>query len=220
MTKRRIYIAGPMRGIKLFNFPAFDAARDRLAGECWECFSPADLDRQAGFDPGDLPDDYDWQDLDAIDFDLREAARRDLAVLTTCDAIFMLDGFKASNGAMAELSVASWLGLRVYCERDWDLIDEYDDTEQLLPVTQSTRESVLQEAIRITQGDRQASYGTPADDFARTAAMWSAIKGVEFTAREVAAFMICVKLSRQTHQNKRDNWVDIAGYAGCGSECE
>jgi len=47
----------------------------------------------------------------------------------------------------------------------------------------------------------------------------SAIKGVPFTAREVAMFMVCVKLSRETHQRKRDNWVDIAGYAKCGSLC-
>ena len=49
--------------------------------------------------------------------------------------------------------------------------------------------------------------------------MWSAIKGVPFEAREVAMFMVALKLSRETHQRKRDNWVDIAGYARCGSLC-
>ena len=29
----RLYIAGPMRGIPLWNFPAFDAARDMLIKE-------------------------------------------------------------------------------------------------------------------------------------------------------------------------------------------
>jgi len=78
---------------------------------------------------------------------------------------------------------------------------------------------VLEEALRITQGDRNPSYGPPDQNFQRTAAMWSALKGVHFEAREVAMFMIALKLSRETHQRKRDNWVDIAGYARCGSLC-
>lgn len=80
-------------------------------------------------------------------------------------------------------------------------------------------ESVLEEARRLVNGDRQNQYGPPDQDFQRTARMWSALKGVEFSAQDVAAFMICLKLSRQTHQNKRDNWVDVAGYAECGNRC-
>jgi hypothetical protein len=81
------------------------------------------------------------------------------------------------------------------------------------------QESILEEARRIVKGDRQNQYGPPDQDFQRTAKMWSALKGVEFSAQDVAMFMICLKLSRQTHQNKRDNWVDVAGYAECGSKC-
>jgi hypothetical protein len=80
-------------------------------------------------------------------------------------------------------------------------------------------ESILAEAERVTSGDRQAQYGPPDQDFQRIAGMWTALKGVPFTAREVAMFMVCVKLSREAHQRKRDNWVDIAGYAKCGSLC-
>jgi len=32
--------------------------------------------------------------------------------------------------------------------------------------------------------------------------------------------MICVKLGRQSHAAKPDNWLDIAGYAACGAECD
>lgn len=81
-------------------------------------------------------------------------------------------------------------------------------------------EDVLEEALRVTKGDRQADYGPPDQDFQRTAKIWSALKGVHFEAREVALFMIALKLSRETHQRKRDNWVDIAGYARCGSLCD
>jgi hypothetical protein len=80
-------------------------------------------------------------------------------------------------------------------------------------------EDVLEEALRITSGDRNASYGPPDQDFQRTASLWSALKGIPFTAREVAMFMILLKLSRETHQKKRDNSVDIAGYARCLDIC-
>jgi hypothetical protein len=80
-------------------------------------------------------------------------------------------------------------------------------------------EDILEEALRITSVDRQAQYGPPDQDFARTAKMWSALKGVEFEARDVAMFMICLKLSRETHQRKRDNAVDGAGYFRCLHIC-
>lgn len=78
---------------------------------------------------------------------------------------------------------------------------------------------ILLEAYRLTTGDRQNKYGPPDQDFARIAPMWSALKGIRFEPREVAMFLICVKLSRETHQRQRDNWVDIAGYARCGNIC-
>ncbi len=80
-------------------------------------------------------------------------------------------------------------------------------------------DDILVEALRITSGERQDQYGPPDEDFARTAKMWSALKGVDFTAEEVASFLICVKLGRNAHQAKRDNWLDIAGYSRCGDIC-
>lgn len=94
----------------------------------------------------------------------------------------------------------------------------HEDPSPSAPPTPAP-ECILAEAARVTTGDRQAQYGPPDQDFQRIAQMWSALKGVPFEAREVALFMVCVKLSRETHQRKRDNWVDIAGYARCGSLC-
>ena len=47
---KRLYIAGPMRGIPQYNFPVFDAARDKAIALGWDAVSPADLDRANGFD--------------------------------------------------------------------------------------------------------------------------------------------------------------------------
>jgi len=196
-TSLTVYVAGPMRGRKYFNFPAFDAAKVNLERRGFIVISPADLDRTEGFDPETLGSDYDWMDLEACDFSILHAIDRDIAALKKCDAIYLLRGWEASTGAKAEKALAEWLRLSVLYEE----------------------EDILEEALRITTGDRNAAYGPPDQDFHRTALMWSAIKGVPFEAREVAMFMVALKLSRETHQRKRDNWVDIAGYARCGSLC-
>ncbi len=76
-------------------------------------------------------------------------------------------------------------------------------------------ESVTLEADRIVAGDRNDSYGRPIDDFSRTAVMWSAILKTRVTAEQVAMCMIAVKLSRECNKPKRDNTVDVCGYAKC-----
>lgn len=73
-------------------------------------------------------------------------------------------------------------------------------------------ESILQEAARLTNGARQATYGHPLDDLGRTATMWGAILGVPVSAEQVALCMVAVKISREVHAHRRDNVVDGAGY--------
>ena len=85
------------------------------------------------------------------------------------------------------------------------------------------RESILQEAIKLTTGDRNNTYGPPDQDFARTAKMVSAMLENKLSAplapEDIAKIVICIKLSRLTWAHKPDSWVDIAGYAACGHEC-
>ncbi len=75
------------------------------------------------------------------------------------------------------------------------------------------RESILHEAHTLVHGVRGEDYGHPYHDFSRTAKIWSAILGVDVTPEQVALCMIGVKISRECNRPKRDNRVDIAGYA-------
>jgi len=110
---KSIYIAGPMRGITFYNFPAFDAARDALEAAGWEVVSPADMDRNVdGFDPATRPVDFDWNRMPA-QVDFGDCVTRDLDAVRYCDAIFMLEGWQESKGARAELAVADWLGKEI-----------------------------------------------------------------------------------------------------------
>jgi hypothetical protein len=96
------------------------------------------------------------------------------------------------------------------------------------------REEVLLTANCLVNGDRNAQYGEPNQDFQRTADLWNVLLNarLEYLIRNakewsnaitpsmVAEFQILLKLSRNTHQKKLDNWIDIAGYAACGADCE
>jgi Domain of unknown function (DUF6378) len=78
-------------------------------------------------------------------------------------------------------------------------------------------ESILEEAQRLTHGERGLAYGPPHEDYGRVAAMFNALMARKLkeplTPADMALAMCCVKLSRQANSPKRDNMVDLAGYA-------
>lgn len=249
---KTLYIAGPMRGIAWFNYPMFDRIAGVLREQGLCVISPADEDRkQDGFDPFKNPD-YANPDRCVFpsELDFHKTVRRCLEAVLQCEEIVLLPGWERSSGAVAELTLAMWLNKRVRHVRIddadtvqfvcfWkgleslamDLCDEYHP-EYVEPGNEidvreedEAADDILEEALSITRGSRNASYGPPDQDFRRTAGMWSALfasklrEGVTFEPRDVALAMILLKTSRETHQRKRDNWVDIAGYARCGSLC-
>ena len=77
----------------------------------------------------------------------------------------------------------------------------------------SEPKSILAEADELVNGDRAKAYGHPSKEFERVAVMWSAILGCTVEPRKVGLCMIALKISRECNAHKRDNLVDIAGYA-------
>jgi len=75
------------------------------------------------------------------------------------------------------------------------------------------RGKILNEALDVITGERQDQYGNPEDSFAGIAERWSHYLGVDLTAVDVAHMMIEFKLERECNSPKRDNLVDICGYA-------
>lgn len=75
------------------------------------------------------------------------------------------------------------------------------------------RESILDEAARLTSVDRQRHYGHPRHNFALIARLWSALLGVEVEPRMVGRMMIAMKIARDCNMPTRDNLTDSAGYA-------
>ena len=113
--RKRIYIAGPMSGYEFFNFPAFDEAKRVLeAGGAWDIVSPADIDREYGFDPSFMPVDSDWHEVPPAAGTRSDIIRRDIDALLECDAVYMLPGWRKSTGARAEFTLAVWKGLQLF----------------------------------------------------------------------------------------------------------
>lgn len=93
-----------------------------------------------------------------------------------------------------------------------------------------TRQTILDEAARCVNTDRNTQYGEPEDNFKIIAKFWEAYiqercasesANISITSADVAAMMVLFKVSRVAGgQAKADNWIDIAGYAACGGEVQ
>lgn len=83
----KIFISGPMTGIKDFNKHSFMMAETRLR-----------LLGHSPFNPSWLNFDKNWTN--------EEMLAVDLAALALCDGIFMLDGWEDSKGANIEYDFA------------------------------------------------------------------------------------------------------------------
>ena len=73
--------------------------------------------------------------------------------------------------------------------------------------------SILQEAIEICGGDRKTDYGDAVENFDRIAEIFQAMTGRFISAADCALVQMAVKISRERHAHKRDNLVDLCGYA-------
>lgn len=113
----KIYVAGPMRGIPEFNFPAFNAAAARLRAEGHTVFNPAERDNERHGVDISKGNAAGCEDIAAKEhgFDLRVALGEDLAFICAhADAVAVLPGWENSRGARAEVATAKALGLKVF----------------------------------------------------------------------------------------------------------
>ena len=80
--------------------------------------------------------------------------------------------------------------------------------------------NILADALACTQGDRQAAYGSPAENWGRTAKIAQAITGLDCLTPEVCVKVaIAMKHARLIQTpGHRDSMVDLAGYAWVLSE--
>ena len=94
----RVYLSGPMKGYPNSNFPAFHSTAAALRARGLEVVNPAEIGvSTAENDPNFYND----------------CMRADLKAMMDCEAIALMRGWEASNGANLELHVAHRVGMRV-----------------------------------------------------------------------------------------------------------
>lgn len=91
-TGKRVYLCGPMTGLPAYNYPAFNAAADKLRERGWTVVNPAELTPYYG---------QTWE----------QCMRRDIRELVTCDRLALLPAWETSRGAQIEHWLAKQLGI-------------------------------------------------------------------------------------------------------------
>lgn len=110
---KRIYIAGPMRGLPDHNFPAFNAATGRFRAWGWTVYNPVEIGEKIGNGNPGIPGS--------------EFLREDVCAIALCGAIALLPGWERSTGARCEVALAVTIGLDFY------------DAESLQPIEPPSR---------------------------------------------------------------------------------
>lgn len=97
-----------MSGFYNFNFAAFFAAEAQLKAKGWHVFNPAAKDIE---DDPDIQNNPTGDASIAIEkgWDFRAAFKWDVEKVIDGDAIYMLDGWEFSPGAVAEHAVARFV---------------------------------------------------------------------------------------------------------------
>jgi hypothetical protein len=190
----RIFLCGPMTGIEDYNYPAFNAAAKQLRVLGYDVLNPAE-----GFGGNqDLP----WEVY----------LEHTMLQVELCDIVATLDGWGDSKGANKEIERAKQLGKRIMTYRKI--------------LQDGCEEAVLDIANKLVNGDRGKDYGHPYDDYNCTIKLFNTLMEkkyqfefndakLPFKAEDGIIFLMCVKLSREMNAIKRDNMIDLAGYAEC-----
>ena len=85
--------------------------------------------------------------------------------------------------------------------------------KEIKDMNKENKQSILDEAKAIVEGSRQSDYGDPVESFAKIAKVASMIVGKDLSPKECCAVLMAVKIVREGYKHKRDNLVDLCGYA-------
>ena len=121
---KRIYIAGPMRGVEDFNRAAFTEHAARLRELGWAVENPVEIGGRFGTD----------EEIASDDALLRRLMEYELVTIRSVDAVFMLSGWEFSEGARRELQEALAAGLPVFLRKITGVLPHPEDCSPLAEI--------------------------------------------------------------------------------------
>ncbi len=101
-TRRRVYISGPMSGIPGYNAGSFNRTAYALRKQGYAVCSPVETS--------------EWLGLDLAH---EQYLRFDFERLLEADFVMVLDGWETSKGALAEILMATSMGLKCWLWSEW-----------------------------------------------------------------------------------------------------
>lgn len=102
----KVYLSGPMSGIHCYNFKSFFYWQVVLENSGYEVINPAEIDTLKLFEGWKYSEDQ-WEEI------IQEDCR---LVREESDAIFCMEGWSASKGALCEIEAAEDSGKPIYYE--------------------------------------------------------------------------------------------------------
>jgi len=194
------YVSGPMRGLPDMNFPRFRAVTAFLRAK----------EGQAVWSPHEALDG-------AQDATLNEYFAEDFPALLEAHSIVFLPGWQNSAGARIEYLIAKELGLKMHLAIFVQPTNSDEYVHDIVGMLDRDVPAELEAGAIVRNGERQATYGHPNQDFYRTAALWKGLsiaKSVD--PADMALAMVCLKLSRlKGTRGHQDSIVDAIGYLIC-----
>jgi hypothetical protein len=106
----KIYLSGPMRGLKDWNREAFDVATRLWQQDGHQVFSPWANLRALGYEKDKEVEPTSQSGKEH----LKHVMMGDIASIYASDAIALLRGWEWSRGCTVELALAQFLGLKIY----------------------------------------------------------------------------------------------------------
>lgn len=101
------------------------------------------------------------------------------------------------------------------------LLKKLVDASHGIPSGPGTDSMLLANAL--VNGERQADYGSPEQNYAGIAGVWSGLLTMKLkapiTSQEAALMMVGLKIQRQCMKPKEDNMVDAHGYLLVAAHC-
>ena len=115
----RIYLAGPMRGIENFNFPAFHSAAAKLRIAGFDVFNPAEADistygPKIADSSGDEVRAAAAVGLSPLELKRQVFKKDTTAICEWADALGLLPNWEYSLGVKAEVALAEAIGLPIF----------------------------------------------------------------------------------------------------------